>query len=535
MRNVIITGTAALWLALLPAGGLLAQDTISAQPQVAAIAGDASYLSSPELLRRGLGALLERAGPQPVISRLSVEADHITLVTQSAEAAYHGDEWTVSRLRILFYDSDQVSGPRPARDSNIVAKAEGGFFPLADVPLDRLDSLLAAALRYAGIEGQAQVTGIELARAVSILPMPRFGAVRWTIRLASAREQATVYANADGRIIGGDLSGTTRAQRMNLLEEDAWPMAEAQLALASVAGGAPVHEIEISPRSVSLTIEDPANPKMTETFSWDISGLRKGFGGMPNYIALGMGDRAAFALSDVDLGKLPDIKAAAITAYGAPGATITGMQAIRPTDRPGAQQVLWDVDFREANNETGEVFVDPAGKILVVNLPESRRPPMGPWMAPDTIVATFKRLEETFGPTARYSQIMLGDRGGTVVVEDPGTPGQLAEFIIDETRIFRFGTLMPLKARLDETRSFTLPDIAALDLARIREFETRTLERMGKPDLAITRYTISRAALIMDPSDSRLLVEIRAEKDQGWSGGRVTYDLDGREVDVVMP
>lgn len=535
MRNVIITGTAALWLALLPGGGLLAQETINAQPHLAAITGDASYLSSPELLRRGLGALLERTGPQPVISWLSVEADRITLITQSADAAYHGDEWMVSRLSILFYDSDQVSGPRPARDSGIVAKAEGGFFPLDDAPLDRLDSLLAAALRYAGIEGRAQVTGIELARAVSLLPTPQFGEVRWTIRLASARERATVYANVDGQIIGGDLSGTTRAQRMNLLEEDAWPMAEAQLALASVAGGAPVHEIEVSPRSVSLTIEDRQDPKMTETFSWDISGVRKGFMGMPNYVALGMGDRAAFALGDIDLGKLPEIKAAAIAAYASPGATITGMQAIRPTDRPGAPQVLWDVDFREPNNETGEVFVDPAGKVLTVNLPESRRPPMGPWMAPDTIVATLARLNETFGPTAHYSQIMLGDRGGTVVVEDPGTPGKLAEFIIEETRIFRFGTLMPLKAKLDETRSFTLPDIAALDLARIRELETRTLGRMGMPDLAITRYTISRAALIMDPSDGRLLVEVRAEKDQGWTGGRVTYDLDGKEVDVVMP
>ena len=51
----------------------------------------APYLNSPELLQRGLGQLLKRTGPSPVVSQISIEPERITLLTQGQRAAYHTD------------------------------------------------------------------------------------------------------------------------------------------------------------------------------------------------------------------------------------------------------------------------------------------------------------------------------------------------------------------------------------------------------------------------------------------------------------
>jgi len=56
--------------------------------------------------------------------------------------------------------------------------------------------------------------------------------------------------------------------------------------------------------------------------------------------------------------------------------------------------------------------------------------------------------------------------------------------------------------------------------------------RLGMPNAAIDRITISKQKLFM-PRNDRVLIEIRAE--EGKRGGRVVYDLAGKPVDIVMP
>jgi hypothetical protein len=58
---------------------------------------------------------------------------------------------------------------------------------------------------------------------------------------------------------------------------------------------------------------------------------------------------------------------------------------------------------------------------------------------------------------------------------------------------------------------------------------------MNREDYAIFRFTISRQALIMDQSDNRLMIEVRAGKDQGNEGGWLTFLLDGTQTDELLP
>ena len=74
----------------------------------------------------------------------------------------------------------------------------------------------AKSIRYVALEGGGAVQSIEISRRVNLLPTPSYGDIRWAIYVASPRESATVYADAEGTIIGGDLSNTNRARQRDI-------------------------------------------------------------------------------------------------------------------------------------------------------------------------------------------------------------------------------------------------------------------------------------------------------------------------------
>lgn len=328
------------------------------------------------------------------------------------------------------------------------------------------------------------------------------------------------------------------AQGMDLLATDSWPMAEVQQTLADEIGAALVHDITIGNDRISLTADHATDPEQTTEYSWDGAEIWRGIS-MPNFAALGMGDTAAFAFADLPFDRLPQVKAAAIAAYGLPGARITEIEGTMPTTRTSKKLIpLWEVHFAQSNGETGSVFLTANAQVVDVALPASQAEaaPAGPWLAPETVANTLARLGEEFGPDARYAEIFIDDSKALVQMEDPQNPGQIAEIHIDADSMTRDESMMagtPLGPTLE--RTFTLADIAALDAERLAELEQRTLERMGMPGMTVFRYTISRSVLFMTPEDDRLVVEVRAEMPDQWTGGRVAYDMDGNEVDVVLP
>lgn len=45
--------------------------------------------------------------------------------------------------------------------------------------------------------------------------------MRWTLHVDSGRERAEIFADAQGVIVGADVSGTERAKMLNILKEPA--------------------------------------------------------------------------------------------------------------------------------------------------------------------------------------------------------------------------------------------------------------------------------------------------------------------------
>jgi hypothetical protein len=493
-----------------------------------------SYTASNAVREKGIESLVARMGETRPVTRLTFSPDELGMIGQSDS----GDGlalWTVRRMDLGFMNFHFVDGPVAYPDSGVVDDVSGAFFRLSQIDLDRFDAVVAAAIAHARLEDIPAVHFVEIARHVSILPEPSYGDIRWTVGLGATGESATVYFNTGGEVIGADLSDTKRAEALDLWTSDDWPMAEAQTALAGVLGASRVHEVRIYDDYVFVTADHPTDSGLQRDYSWRLGGVTRSLVDTPNLVTLGLGGIVSFPFGEVDLTKLPQIKAAAREAFGAPGAVITGISAEKSTDVAiGELQVLWEVEFREPNGDEGEVLLDAAGAVVEVHLPESRLPEVGPWLAPATVVDTLRRIGETFGADAKLSEITINDTQASIDIEDPQAPGEVAHFLMDARGVTRFGS-GSFFASLDPGNVFTPGDLAGLTVEQLAEMVRRTEERLEMDGGAVFRFTFSRHALIMDASDNRLMVEIRYGTERTGEAGWMTFLLDGTQTDELVP
>jgi hypothetical protein len=491
------------------------------------------YTTSTRARNAALEALFAKAGETRPIARLSFQPKVVSMVTKGDAEPFVA--WQVKLLDLRILSLDMVAGPDPTPEFSIVDDRNSAFFSLRDIDLGGFDEAVRKAVAFAQLRAAPTVSNIEISRRVSLLPTPSYGEVRWTIILVAPGESATVYEDAQGNVIGADLPDTERVRSVNFLTSDEWPMAEAQEQLGNVVGSALVHEVRIDDRSVYLEVDHPTDKTLVRDYTWRVGGITRGLVDMPNFATMGLGDIAPFPMAELDLTVLPAVKAAALAAFDSEGARITGIEADKPTNRAASGlEVLWDVDLRQANAETGNVLVDMDGKVVEVGLPESRLAEARPWLAPETVASTLGRIAEAFGPEAKIFEISINDTQASLQIEDPQAPGELAQFLVDARDIERFGTAS-FFADLAPEHVFTMRELETLTAERIGDFADRTVAAMQLEGAEVYRYTISRQALMMDPSDTRLMIEVRAGKDQGNVGGWLTFTLDGTQTDQMLP
>jgi hypothetical protein len=135
---------------LAPLGAAPAQADSPAFNTRPAASGD--YVGSPDLRKRALAALFAKFPKPPLVSEVDIEPDSIAVTTQNADAGYLGDQWTVSRLKILVFDQDNVDGPHPAESDG--ARAPLRVLHVTGVPRQRKKSCAASTLPFL-------VTGID--------------------------------------------------------------------------------------------------------------------------------------------------------------------------------------------------------------------------------------------------------------------------------------------------------------------------------------------------------------------------------------
>lgn len=509
-----------------------------------------SYITGPGEAARAAGRIAEALGRAPEVHTLRITDGQVNLLIRGGAQPGDVEEWQVRQAtRLVFFETEVVSGPSPRPAPAMVAELSGGLFPLDAVALAKADQVAAGAIAFAKLEDGASVQSIEIARQVNLLPSPAYGDIRWSVYVASPHESATVYADAGGTIVGADLSNTARARAMDFIRDEDWPKRAALESLVSVLGNKPVvRDVTIYPKSLQVKADHPDLPETTIGYSWDISGLTRSPIVSPMFP--GTAQEPAFSLGDVDLDRLGTIRDAAREAWGNSRSTLNYMMLRLFSGGPGKPELRWTVHFTDQGgakdgksfSDSGSIELTTDGTIRAANLPAARRPKRN-WLEPGTMLERLAVIDKQFGGNARFAELGISRDSMQILAEVPDRPGTMRSYTASDRGITAMTMTMPWDAEFRPERLFRIDDLVFFSAEKLKELTARTFSRLHVgPQMAPARYTFSIGQAMgpdgtfMVPSpDGKVTLEIRLENPDGWKGGRVTYSSTGQEIDVVMP
>ncbi len=211
----------------------------------------ASFVDDGTELSKAIPAIRSAIGNRPRILRIEVEPNVVIVEAQDQNNLTHVNRWRcVNHIGII--PIQWVFGPEPVDLQLLDPDLEANLFDLDAVAFSATAKLEKAAVERTHIQDRAVVTRMEVARQTFILPKPTTGDVRWTLHITSGREHADVFANAQGDIIGADLSDTQRAKTLNLFKEPEL-IVDAAATFRSAVGADPVlTAVGISAQSVGF-------------------------------------------------------------------------------------------------------------------------------------------------------------------------------------------------------------------------------------------------------------------------------------------
>ncbi len=359
--------------------------------------------------------------------------------------------------------------------------------------------------------------------------------MRWTVNVGSDRERARLIADAKGRVVRMDLNGTNRAKTFDLLSSPDRLDDAAQAFSKSVGTDPILVEVRVSSHdAIFETNVKETSPlfkslKQNKIYAWNLNGLEQRLGSIDTSSFFGA--KPAFSVSDVNWTAAGDLVATAKDKLQMPNAGLAGVEIEKPGDQPGAPRVEWQITLKDQNGEEGTARIDAkSGEVLGLLLPESRRKPFDardPGLWPELLA----KIEAEFGAGGSIAELLINENHITVVAADPQKREELAEFLLDNEGIKRFGTVSPFA---EQNPRFTIAEIRALTGEQMKKLIDATIDRLKLPTTQIVNITIGKASL--DPSpQGNVTVEVRAEEAPFKRSGRVNWEIDGREIKAYLP
>lgn len=501
-----------------------------------------NYLNDQAMFAKGWSELVEKIGSAVDVAEIVIRPDAIEVQARAAEGGPRIDRWRASYRTILSITLHRVSGPQPERPSTPVGNVESGFFPLASVPTDRLWPILEAAKTRVRLDDPGQVTAVRIGRLMTILPNPAYGEVRWTISVASPRETASVTTAADGQIMGVDLSGTNRGRNRNFLEQDEWPLADAQASFRSVIGAnQEVYEIDISKSTITMKAVSRASATAMTGWFWDGGTFRRDFIDSPNFELLRNNGNLPFSLDEIDIAKLPAILKAARDKEPTGNPRIMIAKAIKPRVAVGTPQVLWEVQLVDGRRQIplmGEDFAErtivkltPDGTVVSVFLPKSLRPKVD-GLSPDAVLAALETFRSSYGGSTKVFEIYFREERAQVAMASPSQPGMTFEVSLREKGLEETS---PRPLSMTNLRSsFTLDDLTRLDKVAIESMLSRARAAVPLPGSNVYRIRIWTGEPFWRTRQGVPYLDIRVGVPPRHDlGGYVVFSADGKLIETV--
>jgi hypothetical protein len=406
------------------------------------------------------------------------------------------------------------------------------------VQFSALPKLVDAAIARARLQDAAKVTHMEIQRQIYLLPQPSSGEVRWSLHIDSGRERAEVIANAQGAIIGFDLSGTERARTLNILKEPELAADAATAFRDNVGDQSVLTRIGIEAKTVSFgtNIRDQSLARLgsslpaTATFTWDLNGLQRRLGTIDVNAQMGTPAPASFGINDVDWTMLGKLESDALAKAAIPQASIKHVGLAMTTDQPGRPLLNWIVEIIEPSGEVTKVVADRTGAIVRVDLPESRRPKID-WRDPKVLASAIARIGTIFGTDVKIASIVADDGRGRVTVDDPARGGQAATFDFTTDGVSRAGISFSLDSMGPR---FAFSDLAALNEQKLAALQADAFKRLsGGKTAYLESVTIGAHPFVRQAGAHAIEVRLRnvpvdsVRAEYAW----IVYDFSGRVLD----
>ena len=483
-------------------------------------------------------SVLRGAIGQPVRAlRIEADANGIEIDAQDPHNLNHINHWRYGTVTYMGIPLRRLTGPEPVNPTLINPDIEANLFDLDSIDFTAAPKLVVDAIARGHLQDPATVTKMEIARQIFILPKPTSGEVRWTVHVDSGRERAEIFANAQGTILGADVSDTQRAKTLNILKE---PELAAQAAAAfrdGIGAERVLTRIGIGNKIVSFNTNIPdksgivtSSLPMTQTFTWDLNGLQRRLGSMELDAQTGTHSTPSFAVGDVDWTILGKLEESAIVKSGSPKSLVTNVGVAAATDQPGQPVLLWTIEVTDGEGETTRVLADMKGAITRVVLPQSRRPKID-WRQPAALANAIARIGAVFGPDAKIASIFADDREARVTVDDPAHGGQPATFEFSDDGVSRATISFSLEAMGPR---FGVTELAALDQQKLAELEADALKTLGKTrQVYLESVTIGAHPFVSRAGAHAIEVRVRdipedsVRANYAW----IVYDFSGRALD----
>jgi hypothetical protein len=504
---------------------------------------DASFLDNDTELSQAIPALRSAIGIHPRVLKIEVDPNVVTIEAQDPNNLKHVNRWLCVDRILGFIPIRWVTGPEPVDLQLLDPDLEANLFDFDAVAFAATSKLEKAAIKRAHIQDPAFVTHMEIARQTFILPQPKSGDIRWKLFITSGREHAEIFANAQGEIVGTDLSGTQWAKSVNLLTEPAL-IADAAAAFRVAHGTEPVlTAVSVDSKMVSFStnIRDTTFAKVitssmpaTCSFTWSLDGLIQRLGNIDLHAEMGTQGPAPFSVDDLDWTILAKLEANSLAKAAVPQAQVTRIAIEKSSAGPGEPVLAWTVEVTEPSGEVTSVVADAKGTIQRVVLPESRRPKIV-WMDPATLAGAISRIGTIFGPNAKIASIVADDRAGRITVDDSANGGRPASFDFTADGVSRAGITFSLASTGPR---FVVADLTSLTEQKIATLETDALRKLGESKkVYLESVSIGPHPFVSEAGARAIEVRVRDVPEDSASAGYgwIVYDFDGHVLDFSTP
>ncbi len=501
----------------------------------------AGFIDDNATFSLAISVLRSAIGEYPRALRIEADANGIEIEAQDPHNPNHIDRWRYGIVNYLgMIPLRHLTGPEPVDPTLINPDIEANLFDLDGIAFAAAPQVIAAAISRAHLQDPATVTHIEIQRQTFILPQPSSGDVRWTLHIDSGRERADIIANAAGKIVGADVSGTQRAKMLNILHEPELATEAAAAFREAIGTQAVLTRVGIEQKTISFgtNMHDQSLAGLgsglpaTATFTWDLNGLQQRLGTIDVSAQMGTPAPTSFSVDDVDWSIVGKLEKDALAKAAIPQGSVKQIELAPSTDQPGQPKLNWTVEIAEPSGDVTTVVADKSGAIQHVELPESRRPKID-WREPSALAGAIARVGAIFGADAKIASIVADDRRGRITVDDPAQGGQAATFDFTNDGVSRAGISFSLDSMGPR---FGVADLAALDAQKLAALQADAFKRLsGNRTAYLESVTIGAHPFVRQAGAHAIEVRLRdvpedsAKAEYAW----IVYDFSGHVLDFV--